>query len=825
MLANLRFALHLLRKSPGLTAIAISSLALGIGATTAAFSAFDAMLLRPLPAVHAPAELLAVLSIHGKEEGFYPLSWANYLDYAGHSEIFSELAAAAACDLNLVSGGAAERISGLAVSNNYFVTLGLKPAYGRLFSPSEEVAPIAILGHALWKRRFGADPGVVGSVITVNGKSMTIVGIAPEGFWGTDLSTPREIWLPLKVYSEIASGILVPFSGQHDRKQEWLSVLGRLAPGVTSEQAQSAFNTIAKNLATVYPEVNKGYGVRLLPIAELVLGQGMRPVILEFTARLMAVMVLVLAVASLNLGGLLLARALTRRQEIAIRLSLGASRVQLMWQLIIEGLVLGLLGAAAGIVLAKASLPLFARIALPASIVVRDFKISGLALWFALLVSLASCLVGTLAPMLQALRTKLVPTLRGEVPHGRHRLRFGLREILVSLQVALAFLALIASGLMLRTLMNLSAIDPGFDPTRVLVFSIDLSQADYQGARAFSFYKDLLNNIRSLPEVEEASLASALPVMGSALQVELTVTPEDSPSSSADDLASLPAVHHAMIGNRYFQTVGIKILQGRGFGPEEEVSRIGAVIVNETAARRLWPGRNPIGRRLRLVQSETPFEVIGVVADTTYANLKEKAVPVLYLAHSQYDKSFIGSLLAPGMTILMRTSGEPWKVLPAVHSTVRSIDPLLPVFGTKTLENILASTIGVERQATALYCSLALLAMALAILGIYGALTHAVAARTREIAIRVGCGASPRAVWALVLRRSTLLFIGGLLIGLAVAAPASQIVASQIYGVKKDDPITWLLTPLVLLAAVLLASIAPARRATRIDPVTILRHE
>lgn len=820
------FALRQLRKSPVLTAVAVSSMALGIGATTAVFGLVDALLLRPLPALQAPDELVAVRSVHaGQPERLFPLSWANYLDYTGHPEVVSGLAAAADCDLSLTHGGPAERLSGLAVSPNYFAVLGLAPVHGRLLSPGDERAPVAVLGHGLWHRRFGAEPGVIGSSIVLNGKIVTVVGIAPEGFWGTDLGTRREIWLPLGVYSELAKGVMVPFTGEHDRKQEWLTVFGRLAPGTSLQQAQSALQVVAGRLAASYPEANAGRGVHLLPLTELALGQGMRPRLVSFTARLMAVTTLVLAVAAINLAGLLLARAISRRREIAIRLSLGSSWERLVWQLFVEGLILGFFGAMAGVGLARAGLPLLERLKLPVDLGGLELKLSGPVLRFALLASLASCLGCALGPALQAWRHDLVQALRGDVPRG-HWLRLGFRDLLVGVQVALTLLILIAAGLMVRTLVNLGSLDPGFDPARVLAVSIDLAPAGYQGPRVAAFYRDLLERLRRQPGVEAASMASAVPVMGGSVQVDLVVAlDEPVPAAVGAGQASPPSVRHALVGNDYFQTVGMRLLRGRDFGPGDGASGIGAVVVNETAASALWPGRDPLGRRLRLVNSETPFEVVGVVADATYGDLKEEAVPVLYLAHSQYEKSFIGSLLASEMCLLVRATGKPEQVLGTVRGTVQAMDPLLPVYRTATLEELLIATVGVERQAAALYGGLALVAVSLAMLGLYGILARLVVERTREIGVRVACGATPGEVQGFVLRRSAIPVLGGVGGGLAAAMPASRIVENQLYGVTAGDPITWFVTALFLVGAALLVSSVPARRAARIDPARVLRRE
>jgi putative ABC transport system permease protein len=820
---DLCFAVRLLFKSPLLSVIAVASLALGIGASTAVFSLADELLLRPLPAVHGSGLVTVFEVSHQSPERLRALSWSDFQDYSNRTDVFSRLAAVAACNVSLTSGGLAERISGLAVSPSYFDLLGLRPARGRLFSSNEDAESLAVLGFGLWHRRFGADPKVIGSSIFLNGKSVTVVGIAPEGFWGTDLGVRREIWFPLRSYSSIAKGAVAPLTGQQDRKHPWLNVVGRLAPGITVARAQAILDAVAKNLAAAYPDSNHGLGVRILSLTEMALGQGMRPKILSFTARLMAVVALVLAVAAINVAGLLLARGLARSREIAVRLSLGASRRRLIRQLFVEGLVLGLLGMVAGIFLAEISLPLLEHLKLPDDQPVHDLAISGPVLGFAVLISLASCLIFALLPAIQTARTAFMPTLRGKTPRG-NRLRFGLGDLLVGVQLAFALLFMIAAGLMFRTLSNLESIDPGFDPKHVLVFSIDLSSAGYEGPRIAAFYQELLEHLRHVPGVRAASMAAALPVTGADLQVDLTASPEDGPMAGVSE-SSQPAVRHVLVGSHFFETVGMKLLRGSDFGPEGRGASTDAVIVNESAARLLWPGLNPLGKRLRLVQTESPFSVVGVVADSTYDSLKEKAVPVLYLAHAQSQKPFIGSLLASEMTLLIRTSGDPRQALGVVRRTVHGMDPLLPVFHVSTLDELLASTIGVERQAAALYGSLALMAMALALLGLYGVVSNAVAERTREIGIRVACGATPDAVRRLVIGRSALLATIGVVAGLAAAAPASRIVQSQLFGVKADDPVTWLVAPLVLIGVAIWISTVPARRAARIDPVVALRFE
>lgn len=821
---DVRSALRLLARSPLVTIVAVGSLALGIGSTTAVFSLVDALLLRPLPAVRSPESLVTVVGVQAKTpDRFRRIAWGDYLDYAGQKGVFSSLAATADCSLSLTHNGPAERLSGIAVSTDYFSTLGLRPALGRLLSAGDEEALVAVLGYDLWQRRFGGDPGVVGSVIQLNGKSLTVVGIAPRGFTGSSLRARQEVWLPLGVYPKVAAGVLASFSGTQDRKQEWLDLLGRLSAGVSPEQAQSALDVVAERLAASYPEA-EGRGVRVLPLAEVALGTGNRPALQSFGTRLMAITALVLAVAVMNVAGLLLTRALARQQEIATHLSLGASRWRLIRQFLVEGLVLALFSLAGGLLLVKAGLPLLQKLELPVYLAVRDYTLSSRTLGFAVAVSLVSCLVFALAPALQSVRTSIVPALRGEVKR-RNRSGFALRDLLAGVQVALTLLVLIAAGLLLRTVINLGAIDPGFDPSRVLAVSIDLAPAGYDGSRVAAFYRDLLERLRRLPGVEEVSMASALPVMGSDLMVDLGVSPEDGQAVAGAEPGAQPSVRHALVESRFFRTVKMRLVRGRDFGPGDDLSGPNVVILNQSAARLLWGDREPLGRRLRLTQTEEPFEVIGVVADATYAGLKKEIAPVLFLNHAQYEKSMLGALLAPQMTIYLRTSGKPENSLGAVRETVRGMDSRLPVFNVTTLEELLNSTVGVERQGAALYGGLALTAMALAMFGLWGILTQSVLERTREIGIRMACGASPKSLRWLILSRSLLIALFGVAAGLAVALATRQIVAGQLYGVGPADPVTWIGTTLLLLATALLVSAIPAHRATRIDPVTALRYE
>lgn len=826
LLQDVRFSFRLLAKSPVLNGVALVCLAVGIGAATAVFSLADALLLRPVPSVQAPEGLVRLFSVPTRTpDQLRALSWANYLDYAERRDVVS-LAAMASCNLSLTQGGPAERLSGLAVSGTYFSVLGLKPSLGRFFSAEQESEPIAVLGYDLWRRRFGADAGVIGRTIVLNGKSLTIVGVAPEEFSGLDLSSRREIWLPLGTYSIIAKGVLMPFTGQQDREQEWLEVVGRLAPGVELQKARSAFEVLAQNLAASFPETNAERAVRLLPLTEVVLGVGKRPAVKSFTVRMMGAMALALFVAVGNLAGLLLARGLARQREIGIRVALGCGRRRLGRQFLTEGLVLGLSGALAGLFLAQLALPLVEQLQLPAELAPRDLVLSGRVIEFAILVALICSLVFTLAPLLQTFRIDSVRSL-SNVSLPRRLGRAGSREILVAAQVALAFLSLLAAGLMIRTASQIAAIDPGFDPKNVLVASIDLSPAGYEGPRVGIFYRQLLERVRSLPEVKDATMASALPVMGGGVVVDLSVEVEE-PSPAGGTAGANPdrSLRHVLVGEHYFQAVGARLVRGRDFSAADHDSAPGVVVINETAAKRLWGDANPLGKRIRLLQSEESFEIIGVAADTTYSSLKESRAPIVYLAHSQAVRSFIGQLLAPEMTLLVRTrEKEPGDFLPAFREAVRTLDPRLPVFRVSSLDDSLKATTGAERQALLLYTFLGLVTTGLAMLGLYGALAHTVASRTREFGIRVACGASPWSVRRLVLRYCAILACSGLALGLALATPLSRFMADQLFGIAPDDPLTWSAAALTLLIIALAIGAVSSNNAAKLSPLTALRDE
>lgn len=830
VLQDLRFFFRLLVQNPVLNAVALSCLALGIGATAAVFCLMDSLLLRPVPMVRDPEQVVRLFGVSpSMPDRFQPISWSDSVDYqeAGR-RLFSGMASMSSCDVSLIGNGQAERISALGVSGSYFSVLGLKPALGRFFSGDEDEERVAVLGYDLWRRSFAADARIIGKKISLNGVSLTVIGVTPQGFSGIDLSMRRELWFPLKIYSEVTTGVLAPFSGRQDRQQAWLDMVGRLRPGVSLREAQSGLEVTARNLAAAYPDTNGQRGVRLMPLREVVLGVKARPDIERYTARLMAAMALVLCVATLNLAGLLFARTLNRRREIGIRLSLGCSRGRLIRQFLVEGLLLGVLGATAGLLLAATALPFVKHLHLPAELSLRDLVISSRVVGFAFLAAIGCSIVFALAPILQTLRFDAVAALAA-VHRPRCRAGIGPREILVSCQLALAFPILLAAGLMVRTVIKLVSIDPGFDPKNVLAAAVDLSSARYPETQTSFFYNQVLTRVRNLPQARDASMVSALPVMAGGVEVDLSVTVDRRADVPLPASADAPlSVRHVLVGDRYFETVCAHLVRGRFFDRNDLPTGPGVAVLNETAVRRLWPdGSDPLHQRLRLLQTNEPFEVIGVVGDTTYSSLKEQKTPVLYLYHPQAGKSFIGQILAPEMTLLVRkrNQADPKGTLATFRNIVHSVDKRLPVFRVGTLEDALAATIAVERQSVVLYSFLALVTISLALLGLYGAVTHAISTRIRELGIRIACGADPACVLKLLLTYSLALVLSGLLVGLLLAVPINTLLASQLFGVDPFDVPTWLATAFSLLVFTFAIAAVPSIRAARMNPATALRFD
>ncbi|HEX5724089.1 MAG TPA: ABC transporter permease [Longimicrobiaceae bacterium] len=806
LLHDLRYALRSFARTPGFALVAVASLALGIGANTAIFATIEAALLRPLP-VPAPGGL-ALVSLDRGGDVTPNFSYESYRRIAADPALAGALTFSPQ-PLDLAGEGGTERLSAELVSDNYFRLLGVAPGRGRAFTAAGTGAPAleAVLGHDLWRTRFAADPAVVGKPVRLNGQVFTVVGVAPEGFRGLVRGADPALWVPVT-----AQPLLTPGSDYvNDPGISWLFVAGRLAPGVTHAQAAERLNA-AMRARDAAGEVPADWRMLAEPGSHgfgYLLSGTERPLWL-----LLGAVGFVLLIACANVANLLLARTAARRRELAVRASLGAGRGRLARQLLTETVLLALAGGAVGVLMAFWTTNVLAGFRPPAGESVRlDTGPSLPVLAFCLgLALLTGTVLGAVAA-LRAGRGDLVPALKAQ-PGSDGGGRIGVRGVLVATQVALAVVLLVGAGLFLRSLRNLQAVDPGFGARNVLLASVDLESAGYDAERGRAFYDRLLEAVRGLPGVEGATLAR-------------TVTPQ--PGGSRYDGMEVEGYVPAegevvgfdvnVVGAGYFETLDVPLLRGRGFTAADREGAPRVMVVNETMARRYWPGADPLGRYVRLgTESTAPrLQVVGVARDGKYRGLREEPTTNAYFPLAQAFR--------PSMTLLVRARGEPAALAGAVRAEVRVLDPSLAVFDVRTLREHLGQAMSQERMAATLVTGFGSLALLLAAVGVFGVLAYWVAQRSREIGIRMALGASRRGVLRLVLGRGMAFVAAGLAAGIAAAFALTRLAGSLLYGVSPTDPATFAAVAAVLGGVALLAGWLPAARAARVDPMVALRQE
>jgi len=816
---DLRYGGRTLAKSPGFTAVAILALALGTGANSTIFSLANSVFLRQLP-VPKSNQLVWLFT-----DSNTSISFPDYMDYARQTDIFSDILAYNWIPLNLGSGGQAERVEGALVSSNYFKTLSVGAQLGRTFLPEEGqlpgTSPVAVISHNLWQRQFAADANVIGKAVVLNGEQFTIVGVAPADFVGTEEAFPRDIWVPLTMEQRLRGGAVGPILNQNllnDRNARLFDVMARLMPGVSLRQAQARMDHVANQLALVYPETNANHHITVYAA-----GNGrpiFRQILLPIAWILLATVGLVLLIACANVANLLLARSTTRRKEIAIRLSLGASRGRLVRQLLTESVLLAALGGAAGLVLSvwttNLLMALKPSVPLPMNINVRtDWRV----LAFTFVFSLLAGVIFGLVPALQASKPEIVPVLKDERgAFGHRRTLFNLRNGLIIAQVALSLVVLIAAGLFLRSLRNAQAINPGFDAPRVLAMTLATGAQRYDEAKSSRFYAELFKRVQALPGVQAVSLAQSAPLSyfySPALAAPTIVEGHEPPAGE-----NPPMIGNNTIGPSYFQTVGIPLLRGRDFTSEVRADGPGVAIINETMAHRFFTDDDPIGRRIRVMRSggqPVSCEIIGVVRDSKYLSLGEDPAPFIFLPFSQNYK--------PVMTVLVRASGDPKNLTAAVRHEVQGLDENLPPFNVVTLADNINISLFPARFGALLLGGFGLLALGLATVGIYGIMSYSVGQRTHEIGIRMALGAQANNVLRLVVGQGMLVTSIGVTVGLAVAFALTRVVKSLLYGLTATDLTTFAVISLLLTIVALLACYIPARRATKVDPLVALRYE
>ncbi len=806
---DIRYGLRMLAANPGFTAVAILSLAIGIGANTSMFSFVDALLLRPLSVPHS-SEIVRVTST-SKSEPYGRLSYLDYLDLSKQARTLSGLLGCTQLPVGFSSDPKLPSRLKLALgaSTNFFDVLGVPLTLGRGFRPDEDRRPVAIISDRLWESEFARDPSVLGRTVSVSKIQFTIVGVAPKDFAGLDLMVHEDLYIPLGMDGELA-----PKDQEDFERRDRLSVnaYGRLAQGSTAQQAQAELQGIARNLEKAYPDANRGRGVLVMPEVRARLAMDSDDT-LELSL-LLAIAGLVLLIACANVANLLLARARARAREIAIRLAIGASRRRLFQQLLTESLLLATLGGAVALLLTLFSIDFFASVRLPTTLPLRIIARPDLrVLLFAGAVTLVSSVIFGLLPALHALRSDVNTIIKAgdTAPSGKRR-RFQGRSVLVAVQIGVSMMLLVVSGLLVKDFFAFAATQAGFRIDHVLVLGVDPQLARYTDSQGWAFFEQLIERVRALPGVRSVALAQHIPLGFSSSSRDVVVEGFEMPPGQR----SIPVLSNIVSGD-YFSLMRIPIVQGRAFDRSDTLSSTAVAIVNQAMAQKYWPNRNPIGGRIQ-VNGTQMLQVVGIAKTIKYRDPTERPIPFLYMPLSQQYSSFI--------TLHVETTDDPAAMAAPVLATIRSLDPGMPVSDVQTLEHFFKEgALFGTRLIMQVVAAIGLLGLLLAVSGLYSVIAFSVSRRTREIGIRMAIGADSGNVARLVLRQGLTLTLIGMAIGLALALAASRLLASLLTHVSSRDPVVYVLAPALLIAISLLACYVPARRAARVDPMEALRHD
>ncbi|HVC19708.1 MAG TPA: ABC transporter permease [Vicinamibacterales bacterium] len=815
---DVRYAARMLRRQPGFAAVAVLSLALGIGANTTIFSLLNSIFFHPLP-VAEPSRLVDVFTTDARNPGFLPVSFDNFKDYRDQTEAFSGALAYQFVPISLGAerGEQPQVVAGQIVTGNYFSLLGVTPALGRFFLPEEDQVPdrnpVVVLGNALWRTRYGADRGIVGRTIQVNGMAFTVIGVAPRAFIGTDTGVRVALWVPMMMHHRV-----LPLDAEtfDSRRALMFSVIARLKPGVSTAQAASQVQAVGERLAQAYPTDNKGRGGRIVPLAEAAVNPNIRGVFKLAGLILMTVVGLVLLIACANVASLLLARATARRREIAVRVSLGASRWRLARQLVTESLLLSLAAGGLGLVLGVWARDLLLGLA-PAPngpFVIDlgggfDLRVLG----FTLAVAVVTGVLFGLAPAIQATRPDLVVDLKERSSQvSDMRSHFSLRKILVVAQVALSFVALVGSGLFLRSLHNAQQINPGFRTGHLALVTFNVQAQGYSQPRGEAFYRQVLDRVQGLPGVRRASLSTMLPLSGGGFMRSVFIEGQAAPPGGNGVLVLTNTVTPG-----YFETMGIRLRTGRMFASTDIAGGPRVAIINETMAKKFWPAGDAVGHRFRFFGQDDPLQIVGVVADSKFGTLGEQPQSCAYTPMAQ---SYAGQV-----SLEAWTTGDPAAALGTIRSAVQGLDPNLPLTGVTTMNQVLDQSLVAARLGAITLGAFGLLALVLAAIGLYGVMAYLVTQRTQEIGVRMALGARAADVRWLVVRQGMVLALAGIGVGAGAGLLLARAASGLLYNVSAIDAPTFVVIPLLLGTVALLATILPARRATRIDPMLALRCE
>ncbi len=810
----MRAILRTLMRNPGFAIVVVATLALGIGANATIFTLVDALLLRPPAAVQEPDRVVWIYTSDYSGPRYGASSFPDYEELRNETAVLAGVAAFAPRPTNLVEGGETSRLMTELVSGNYFDVLGVRPSPGRGFDASEAAsgAPVAVISQALWRQRFGADAGIIGRAVHLNGGSFTVVGVAPPGYSGGIRGLRTNAWVPIRA-EQLLTGSR-DFVGE--RGNRGLMVVGRLAPQATVAEAQARLNALAERMHQAYPDYwtdvhEQGRKLTVVPEREARVPPMVRGAVMGFLALLLGVVGLVLLICCANVANLLLARAAGRSREVAIRISLGAGRARLIRHLLAESLVLALLGGAAGLLLAYWTTGLLSGFQPPVPVPVEiDLSPDVRVLAFTALATLATALIFGLAPALRATKPDIVAGLKEGGPTAGGRGRGRLQSGLVVAQVAISTVLLIGAGLFVRSLNAAQAVDPGFDPGGVVVAQLDLSTQGYTDTETAEFYRDISARLSTLPGVSGVALASRVPLSAGGSRTSTGVAGYQ--PAQGEDME----FNYSVVSPNYFAVMRIPLLRGRAFTDADRAGAPNVVIVNEAFARRFWPGENPLGKRLTHFSSLEDLEVVGVVPTGKYRSLGEEPTPFIYAPWLQLQNA---------VSLHVRTSGSPARLMPEVRRVIHERDPDLPIPTLSTMTDLMSFALLPQQIGATLLSLFAGLAMVLAAVGLYGVIAYGVSQRGREIGIRMALGADRGRVLGLVIRQGLVLAGLGLALGLIGGAALGKLASSFLFGVRPFDPLAFAGVVAVLGGAALLASSVPALRASRVDPMTALRYE
>ena len=817
LIKDIRYGVRMLTKNPGVTLVAVITLALGIGANTAIFSAVNAFLLRPLP-VPRSQELIRPMEVAEDRGLTDELSYPDFVDYRTQATSFTGLTAEDMVQAAINSENQNDVIWGQVVSANYFDVLQVTPVMGRTFLPDEDKiiggSPVVVLGHSFWQRRMASDPNIVGKTVQLNNRAYQVIGVAPDWFHGSKFALAMDFWAPISMAEDLRRnpGILA------DRGSHWMNVVGRLKPGVSMDQASAELSAIAARLNQAYP------AERASTTSAKAMGEvegrfeDMGSLFKSAGAMAMAIVGLILLIACANVANLMLARAAARRKEIGIRLALGANRARLIRQLLTESLLLSVAGGALGLLLAfwvsdlmEGFIPI-----LEYNVISDFFALDSRALIFTAIISLGTGLIFGLAPAWQSSNPDVVPVLKGDpeaAQRGKRR-AFGLRNVLVVAQVALSLVVLLCGGLFIKSFRKAQTMDPGFDNPNGLIVSMNPQLIGYDDDQTRNFYRQVVERVSHVPGVEAASWARTLPLGDSSnSNGPILKEGETLPKGSAG-----LNIMTNVVGSGYFKTMQIPILEGRDFDDRDQQKTQRVVIVNQRMAQMFWPGESAVGKRIFIgSDSRDGLEVIGVVRTGKYRALAEDPKPFFYYSMDQRRPAT--------MALVMRGSVDPRSLVGAVRSAVQSLDPRVPMFAVKTMDDHKTYALWAPNMAASFSLAFGVVAILLSAVGLYSVMAYVVSQRTREVGIRMALGANRADVMKLITRQGMRLAAVGVGIGLLMALALAQVLSSLLIGVSGYDVATFILVPTLLGAVALLACYLPARRATKVDPLVALRYE